>query len=109
MQNDWINVQSCGNVFKYVKKGKKKSSESATITVNIKKITFGNKEHTTDKKIGVLILLRFFISTIEICSTAYALKRIYEQNSIFKYTTMGPMIPKEMKSHDTNTSCSVVK
>ena len=33
----------------------------------------------------------------EVCNTAYALLRIHEQNSLFKYTKMGQMIPKEMK------------
>ena len=65
--------------------------------INVKRIAFGNKEHTTDQKIGVSVLLRLFISSNEVRNTAYALKRIHEQNSIFKYTTMGPMIPKEMK------------
>ena len=36
---------------------------------------------------GVSVLLRLFISSNEVCNTAYALKRIHEQNSIFKYTT----------------------
>ena len=66
-------------------------------TINVKKIAFGTKEHTTDKKMGVSFFLRLFISSNEVCNTAYALQRIHEQNSIFKYTTMGPMIPKEMK------------
>ena len=42
---------------------------------------------------GVSVLLRLFISINEVCNTAYDL----EQNFIFKYATMGPMIPKEMK------------
>ena len=46
---------------------------------------------------GVSVLLRLFISSNEVCNTAYAFSRIHEQNSIFKYTTMGPMIPKEIK------------
>ena len=73
---------------------------------------------------GVSVLLRFFVSSNEFCSAAYAVQRIHKQNSIFKYTTIGPMIPKEMKynlhccdvrgyvlspPHCTNTSCSVVK
>ena len=41
--------------------------------INVKKIAFGNKEHTTDKKMGVSVLLRLFISSNEICNTAYAL------------------------------------
>ena len=71
----------------------------------------------------VSVLLGLFISSNEICNTAYALYRTHEQNSIFKYTTMGPMITEEMKynlhyadvrgdvlspPHDTNTSCSAV-
>ena len=71
---------------------------------------------------GVSVLLRLFISSNDVCNTAYALYRIHEQNSIFKCTTMGPMIPKEMKynlhygdergdvlppPHGTNTGCSV--
>ena len=73
---------------------------------------------------GVSVLLKLFISSNEVCHSAYALWRIHEQNSISKDTTMGPMIPKEMKynlhygkvrgdvlppPHGTNTSCSVVK
>ena len=41
--------------------------------INVKKIAFGNKEHTTDKKMGVSVLLRHFISSNEVCNTAYAL------------------------------------
>ena len=41
--------------------------------INIKKIAFGNKEHTIDKKMGVSVLLRLFISSNEVCNTAYAL------------------------------------
>ena len=67
------------------------------LKLNVKKIVFRNKEHTTDKKIRVSVLLRLFVSSYEVCNTAYALWRIHEQNSIFKYTTMGPMIQKEMK------------
>ena len=41
--------------------------------INVKKIAFGNKEHTTDKKMGVSVLLRLFISSNEVCDTAYVL------------------------------------
>ena len=41
--------------------------------INVKKIDFGNKEHTTDQKMGVSVLLRLFISSNEVCNTAYAL------------------------------------
>ena len=41
--------------------------------INVKKIAFGNKKHTTDKKMGVSVLLRLFISSNEVCNTAYAL------------------------------------
>ena len=41
--------------------------------INVKKIAFGNKKHTTDQKMGVLVLLRLFISSNEVCNTAYAL------------------------------------
>ena len=41
--------------------------------INVKKIAFGNKEHTTDQKMGVSVLLRLFISSNEVCNTAYAL------------------------------------
>ena len=34
--------------------------------INVKKIAFGNKEHTTDKKMGVSVLLRLFISSNEV-------------------------------------------
>ena len=67
------------------------------IKINVDKIAFGNKEYTTDKKMGVSVLLRLFISSNEVCNTAYALYRIHEQISIFKYNTMGPLILKEMK------------
>ena len=63
-------------------------------TINIKKIAFGNKEHTTDSKMGISVLLRLFISSNKF---AILLSSSSEQNSIFKYTTMGPMVPKEMK------------
>ena len=33
------------------------------VQINVKKIAFGNKEHTTDKKMGVSVLLRLFISS----------------------------------------------
>ena len=69
----------------------------AKVIINVKKVAFGNKEHTTDKKMGGSVLLRLFISYNEVCNTAYALQRIHEQDSIFKDSTMGPMIPKEMK------------
>ena len=42
-------------------------------TINVKKIAFGMKEHTADQKIGVSVLLRLFISSNEVCNTAYAL------------------------------------
>ena len=38
-------------------------------TINVKKIAFVNKEHTTDEKMGVSVLLRLFISSNEICNT----------------------------------------
>ena len=41
--------------------------------INVKKIAFGNKEHTTDQKIRVRVLLRLFIRSDEICNCAYAL------------------------------------
>ena len=41
--------------------------------INVKKIDFGNKEHITDKKIGVSVLLRLFISSNEVFNTADAL------------------------------------
>ena len=37
------------------------------------KIAYGNKERTTDKKMGVSDLLKLFISSNEVCNTAYAL------------------------------------
>ena len=40
--------------------------------MNVEKIAFRNKEHITDYKMGVLILLRLFISSNEVCNTAYA-------------------------------------
>ena len=35
--------------------------------INVKKIAFGNKEHTTDKKMGVSVLLKLFTSSNEVC------------------------------------------
>ena len=46
---------------------------TAPTKINVKKIAFGNKEHTTDQKMGVSVLLRLFISSNEVCNTAYAL------------------------------------
>ena len=46
--------------------------ETGIFIINVKKIAFGNKEHTTDKKMGVSVLLRLFISSNEVCNTAYA-------------------------------------
>ena len=37
------------------------------------------------------------MSNNEVCNTAYDLSRMHEQSSIFNDTTMGPMIPKEIK------------
>ena len=41
--------------------------------INVKKNAFGNKEHTTYKKMGVSVLLRLFISSNDVCNTTYAL------------------------------------
>ena len=41
--------------------------------MNVKKIAFGNKEHTTDQKTGVLVLLRLVTGSNEVCNTSYAL------------------------------------
>ena len=46
---------------------------SQTEQTNVKKIAFGNEEHTTDQKMGVSVLLRLFISSNEVYNTAYAL------------------------------------
>ena len=40
--------------------------------INMKKTAFGNKEHTTDSKMGVSVLLRLFISSHEVCTNIYA-------------------------------------
>ena len=48
-------------------------TQQFTDIINVKKIAFVNKEHTTDKKMGVLVLLRLFISSNEVRNTAYAL------------------------------------
>ena len=73
---------------------------------------------------GDPVLSKSPTSSNETGNSAFALYRIHEQNSIFKYTTMCPMIPKEMiynlhcgdvrgdvlpPPYGTNTSCSVVK
>ena len=42
-----------------------------TITINVKKIW--NKERTADKEMGISVLLRLFISSNEVCNTAYGL------------------------------------
>ena len=42
------------------------------LIINVKKIAFVNKEHCADKKMGVSVLLRLFISSNEVCNTAYA-------------------------------------
>ena len=88
-----------------------------------KKIAFGNKGHTTNKKMGVSVLLRLSISSNKVYNATYALLRL-QQNSIFKFTTTAPMIPKEMEyspyygdvrgdvlplPHGTNTSSIVIK
>ena len=49
------------------------SGNKYTSRINVKKIAFGNKEHTTDQKMGVSVLLRLFISSNQDCNTAYAL------------------------------------
>ena len=49
------------------------SSSAGRLKINVKKIAFGNKEHTTHQKMGVSVLLRLFISSNEVCNTAYAL------------------------------------
>ena len=41
--------------------------------INVKNNAFGNNEHTTDWKMGVLVLLRSVISSNDVCNTAYAL------------------------------------
>ena len=41
----------------------------------MKKIAFGNKEHTMDYKMGVSVLLRLFISSNESCNTVYTLRK----------------------------------
>ena len=41
--------------------------------INVNKIVFGNKEHMTDEKMGVWVLLNLFKSSNEVCNTAYAL------------------------------------
>ena len=38
------------------------SSKTAEL-INVKKIAFGNKEHTTDKKMGASVFLKLFISS----------------------------------------------
>ena len=43
------------------------------IEINVKMIAFGNKEHTRDKKMGVSVLLRLFVSSDEVGNTAYTL------------------------------------
>ena len=37
--------------------------------INDRKIAFGNKEHTTDQKMRVSVLLRLFISSNKVCNS----------------------------------------
>ena len=39
------------------------SQSGQSSKINVKKIAFGNKEHTTDQKMGVSVLMRLFISS----------------------------------------------
>ena len=49
------------------------NTSCCVLNKKVKKIAFGNKERTTDQKMGVSVLLRLFISSYEVCNTAYAL------------------------------------
>ena len=52
---------------------------------------------------AVSVLLRPFISSNEVCNTAYFLKRIHEQNSIFKDTTMQDCVMSVVHSDELNS------
>ena len=41
--------------------------------INVKKVIIWNNEHIADQKMWVLVLLRLFISSYEVCNTAYAI------------------------------------
>ena len=64
---NWINM------YVYISISQWYRNNIRLLYINIKKIAFGNKEHTTDQKMGVSVLLRLFISSNEVCNTAYAL------------------------------------
>ena len=55
---------------------------------------------------GVSVLLRLLLSSNEVCNTS-ALQRIHEQHYIFNDTTVGPMIPKEMKKYNLRYETSI--
>ena len=74
------------------------------LIMNVKKIALENKEHITDKKMGVSAPLRLFISSNEVCNTAYILQRTHEQNYIFKDSTMAQWSPRKW-----NIICTMVK
>ena len=57
--------------------------------INVKTISFWKKEHTTDMKMGVSVLLRLFISSNEVCNIEYTLKLIHEQNWINPFMPSG--------------------
>ena len=63
----------CISVLRVASGPRVKLASCKSSLINVKKIAFGNKEHTTDKKMGVSVLLRLFISSNEVCKTAYAL------------------------------------
>ena len=68
MRNEHVCV-----ILRYIRIKGEVSHEYNWCKLNVKKIAFGNKEHTTDQKMGVSVLLRLFISSNEVCNTAYAL------------------------------------
>ena len=48
-------------------------SQREVSQINVKEIAFGNKQRNTDQKMRVSVLLRLFLSSNEVCNTAYAL------------------------------------
>ena len=65
INRDWFNYHTCSLLY-YIY-----AVPNLYISNKRQKIAFGNKEHTTDKKMGVSVLLRLFISSNEVCNTAY--------------------------------------
>ena len=64
--------------------------------IKVKTIAFGNKERITDRKWESRFHWDSSLAVMKF-ATLITPASVHEQNSIFKDTIMGPMIPKEMK------------